>query len=180
MIYILMTCLLAGCGIFRKVHKESALHQTESVAVSKSDSTNITIDKSVTTIKEKADTNVLVPARTITQETYFNMDSLVNGMTAVKNGLIDIRLTLDPLTHKLSTTAVIKPQVIPVKIDKETTRTNDITSGGQVSRSLEAKSNEIYKASEVDKKPANSIWFVLMVLGISAILGYIIYRKVKL
>lgn len=178
-LYIVLLCSLASCGIFLKVHKESALNKLETSSVVKSDSTGVTIDKSVITVKEKADTSVTIPAKVISQEVTFNMDSLVNGMTAVKNDLIDIRFMLNPLTNKLTTTATIKPQVVPFQIDRETTRQNDITQTGTLSKSTESKSKEEHKTSVVDKQPKNSLWFIVMILGSVLVTGWLAYRYFK-
>lgn len=182
-IYIVLLLFLSSCGIFRKVHKESTLDKIESSSVIKADSTAITIDKSITTVKEKADTAVIIPGKIVTQEVVFSMDSLVNGMTAVKNELIDIRFTLNPLTHKLSTIAVIKPQAVSFSVNKETTKANDITSLANVSKSEKDNHKEEHKISLVDKKPANSIWFVVIIIGVVCVITgaitWLINKKLK-
>ncbi len=97
LILFLLVCSLASCGVFRKVHKEKTLDNLETSSVTKSDSSGITIDKSVSTIKEKADITLTVPGKTITRDMYLNMDSLVNGITAVQNDLLNVKLILNPI-----------------------------------------------------------------------------------
>lgn len=176
-LYILLVCLLSSCGLFRKVHKESTLDKITTSSIAKSDSSSISIDKSVTTIKERADTSVTIPAKTVTQETYFNMDSLINGMTAVKNELVDISFTLNPITHKLTTTAIIKPQSVALSIDKTTIKANDITS--QIKR-VQEKQDDMeteHKANLVDKKPAGLFWYAIIAIVVVGIIVFALYKR---
>jgi hypothetical protein len=176
---ILLVCSLSSCGIFRKVHKSTSMDKIESSSVAKLDSTSITIDKSLKTVKESIDTAVKIPGKVITEERPLNMDSLINGMTAVKNDLIDVKLILDPLTKVLTTVATIKPQLVPVILNRQTTTQNDILNTGTVSKFTEQKSKEQHKASEVDKLPANSYIFPVVIVGIALSLIIGVYRFYK-
>lgn len=166
---VLLIFSLASCGIFKSVHKEKTLDKIETSTVSKSDSSGLTVDKSTTVIKERADTVITVPGRTVKQDTYLNMDSLVNGMTAVKNDLLDVKLVLNPVTGILSVIADLHPQSIPVKIDKTTTKNNDITQSGSKSTENKSQTNEKHKSNNVEKTPKNSVWFVIMVIAVAAV-----------
>lgn len=138
----------------------------------KSDSTGLTVDRSITTIKEKADTTVSTPAAVVKQDVYLNMDSLVNGMTAVKNDLLDVKLVLNPVTGILSVTANVKPQSVKLQLDRTTTRANDITSSTNVSKESEQKHEEEHRDKVVEKEPKNSIWFIVMAVVVVAILVF--------
>lgn len=173
---VLATCL-SSCGLFKKVHKESTLDKISTTSVAKSDSTGLTVDKSVTTIREHADSTIIVPAKTVTQETTFSMDSLVNGMTAVQNQLIDIRFTLNPVTNKLTTTAIIKPQAVSFSVNKETTRQNNITSQSAVKKESKSSAKEVHEHDLVDKKPFDTFWIVIIILGIVGIIVFALYRR---
>jgi hypothetical protein len=176
---ILVVCSLSSCGIFRKVHKSTSMDKIESSSVAKLDITSITIDKSLKTVKESIDTTVEIPGKIITEERPLNMDSLINGMTAVKNDLIDVKLILDPLTKVLRTVATIKPQLVPVKLNRETTTQNDILNTGAVSKFTEQKLKEEHKASEVDKAPQNSFIFssIIVIIAIGLIIGVFRYYR---
>ena len=176
-ILILLLCLcLASCGVFRKVNKDKTLDKVQTTSVVKSDSTGLKIDQSTTIIKEKADTTVSTPAAVVKQDVYLNMDSLVNGMTAVQNDLLDVKLLLNPVTGILSVVANLKPQSIKLQLDRTTTKQNDITQSGTISKSAEQKHEEEHRANSVVKEPKNSIWFIVMIIGIIAVVTFGAYK----
>jgi hypothetical protein len=168
---------LSSCGLFKKVHKENTLDKIQTTSVAKSDSTSLTVDKSVTTIKEKADTTVIIPEKVVSQEVDFNMDSLVNGMTAVQNKLIDIRFLLDPATNKLTTTATIKPQGVSFVVNKETTIQKDISSQENVAKEIKNSAKEVHEHDLVDKKPFGTFWIVVIILGVVGIFVFAVYKR---
>lgn len=151
--------LFSGCGMFRKVFKSKEYSKLETKSEIRKDSTGLIIDKSVTTIKEKLDTVITVPGQIVRQDTYLNMDSLINGMTAVQNDLIDVQLKLNPITGILSSVAFIKPQKVPIKIDKETVIQNDITQQSYQSDLWKDSLNQISGSVVIEKKPVNFWWF---------------------
>lgn len=176
-ILLLLLCSLASCGLFKKIHKEKTFDKIETSSIIKSDSAGTTIDKSVTTITEKADTTVIIPGQVVNQDTYLNMDSLVNGMTAVKNDLLDVKLILNPVTGILSVQANIKPRKVPIHFDKTTTKANDIVQSGTKSGSVKASSNELHKTEIVDKEPKNSFWLITGIVAIFVVVLFVIYKK---
>jgi len=173
----LLVLAMSGCGIFKKVEKHKTLDKISTSVVAKSDSTSLVVDKTKTTITEKADTTVSTPTKVITQETVFNMDSLVNGMTAVQNELIDIRFTLDPKTGVLLTEATLKPQKVQFQFDKTTTMEKDITSKAEVKKENQTSQDELHKSNNVVKEPKNTGLYVVLILGIVAIIAYLLYRR---
>ncbi len=175
-LYILLALSLSSCGLFRKIHKEKTLNKSESSIITKSDSSGVTIDKSVIITKEKLDTVITLPGKTVKQDVYLNMDSLINGMTAVKNDLLDVRLVLNPVTNILSVESNLKPRDVPVKFDRETNRQNDITQSGFKSEQKDLKLKEFHETNTVDKQPKNSIWFTVLIWGVVAIVIFALYR----
>lgn len=178
-LYILILGSLFSCGIFKKVRKEKSLSKMETSISTRSDSTGLIIDKSVIIVKEKMDTVIKVPGKTFQQDTYLNMDSLINGMTAVKNDLIDIRLHLNPITNILSTTATLKPSSLPVAFDRETIRQNDIVNSGSKTHESNQESKQLQENNVIDKEPKNNSWFTLMIWGVVAIVIFAVYRYFK-
>lgn len=174
----LIVCF-SGCGIFRKVHKENTLVKVETKQEVKKDSVGLIIDKSVITIKETIDTSITIPAKTVVQITELNMDSLVNGMTAIKNELVDVTLLLNPVTGILSVAAVIKKQVIPVKIERVITKHNDITQAVHKTEAVLNTSKSSEEKSIVDKEPKKTIWIVVIILGTISIISGFVYRYFK-
>ncbi|MBB2148777.1 hypothetical protein [Pedobacter gandavensis] len=164
--------LLSGCGAFRNVFKSKEYTKLETKSEIRKDSIGLIVDKSVTTIKEKLDTVITVPGQTFHQDTYLNLDSLVNGMTAVKNDLLDVRLVLNPVTGILSTIATIKPRLAPVKFNKETVNQNDITQQSAMSESKKEEANKSSGSYDIQKEPVSLWWYaagliILIIIVIS-------------
>lgn len=111
--------LVSGCGLFQGVIKTSESDLLKMTAERSKDAVKTLTDRSVVLIKEKTDTIVVVPEQIIRQAQDFGMDSLVNGITAIKNDLVDVRLVLNPITQRLFAEAVLKPRKIPVRMEKE-------------------------------------------------------------
>jgi len=162
---IIMIVLMSGCGTFRKVFKLKERSSSSSSVVVKKDSTGLVVDKSLITVKEKVDTTIAVPGKQVEQETFLNMDSLVNGMTAIKNDLIDVRLHLDPVSGILTAAAFIKPSKIPVQLDRTTTKQNDITSSSSVSTKSDEKKKAAASSDHVEKEPV-SLWYFVGGFGL--------------
>lgn len=178
-LYIILVFSLSSCGLFRKISKEKTLNKSESSIITKSDSTGITIDKSVIITKEKLDTVITLAGTTVKQDVYLNMDSLINGMTAVKNDLLDVRLVLNPVTNILSVQANLKPRKVPVVWDKQTTKHNDITQSGAKSGLKNEKLKESQSTGIVDKQPKNTSWYTIIIVSIVAIIVFAAYRYFK-
>jgi len=168
-----MIVCFSGCGIFRKVHKENTLVKVEAKHEINTDSVGLIIDKSVITIKETIDTSVIIPSKKIVQDTELNMDSLVNGMTAIKNDLVDVTLLLNPVTGILSVAAVIKEQIIPVKMQRQITNHKDITQSTRKTEAVLNTNKSSDEKSVVYKEPKNAMWYVVIILGAIAIVGWI-------
>ena len=174
---------LSGCGLFKQVHKEKTTLKTEDSQEAKRDSSSLTINKSVITVNEKVDTVLFVPEKTVRQETILNMDSLISGMTAVKNNLVDVSLVLNPVTHVLSAVATLKSRLIPLKIDKQTITQNNIVQAGNQSTDFKVKAKSTATRSIVDKKPIDvTMWLIIAFIGILAVglVYWLVKEKLKL
>ncbi|SMC53474.1 DUF4381 domain-containing protein [Pedobacter nyackensis] len=178
---LVIAVLCSGCGVFRKVFKAKHSQSTELSSKSKKDSTGLIIDKSTTTIKEKIDTVITIPGQVVQQDTYLNMDSLVNGMTAIKNDLIEVRLHLNPITGILSVVANLKAQKVPVKLDRETTKQNDIVQQTSTKVENEDKSKQSSSASAIQKEPIEiSGWLIGLGIVIFALLAVAYWLRKKM
>lgn len=166
---IALTVIMSGCRIF----KSREYSKLEAKSEVRKDSAGLIIDKSVTTIKENIDTIITAPEKIVKQRTSFNMDSLVNGMTAIHNDIMDLRLVLNPVTGILSAEATIKASDIPVKIHRETIKHNDVS---QKSNVIEEKkqSNSNASGSSVVQKDSIKIW---LYFGVAAILFLVWFSK---
>ncbi|WP_158797687.1 hypothetical protein [Pedobacter sp. L105] len=178
-----LVLVLSGCGLFKQVHKEKTTLKTEASQEVKRDSSSLMINHSIITVKEKVDTVLLVPEKTVRQETILNMDSLISGMTAVKNDLVNVSLVLNPVTHVLSAVATLKSQLIPLKIDKQTITQNNIVQTGNQSTNFKVKTKSAATRSIVDKKPVNlAMWLMIAFICVLAIglVYWLVKEKLKL
>lgn len=167
-VLIIMIVLLSGCGMFRKVFKSKEYSKLETKSEIRKDSVGLIIDKSIITTKEKIDTSVIIPQKVIKQDTYLNMDSLVNGMTAIQNDIMDLRLVLNPVTGILSAVATIKPQNIPIHIDRETIKQNDISQQSKTSVEKKVSEKQESGSSVIQKDPVSIPWRVVFIAVIVA------------
>ncbi|MBB5620348.1 uncharacterized protein YceK [Pedobacter cryoconitis] len=119
--------ILSGCGTSHHVFRATEKSKQETAQQTKKDTVSLTLDHSLTTIREKADTILVIPGQVITTDTYIDYDDLVNGVMAIKSPLAEVSLILNPVTKKLSARAFIKEQVIPLKINKETVIRKNLT-----------------------------------------------------
>jgi len=94
--------ILSGCGMFRKVFKTNEYAKQEVNSAEKKRINEWSSDRSTLTIREQSDTVVIIPEQIIKQDTYFNVDSLVNGLTVIKNDILDVSLIFQPKTGMLS------------------------------------------------------------------------------
>ncbi|ALL07647.1 hypothetical protein AQ505_20430 [Pedobacter sp. PACM 27299] len=170
--YILcfLVLVLSGCGMFRKVSIDQTVDRSEERKIHRLDSTAVIRDQSVIQIKVNADTVVTLAGQEISQASYFQLDSLLNGITAIKNELVDVRLILNPQTQRLTVSAVLNPRHIPIKIQKETLIHKDLhTSVGSSESSFSA--SEVTKSTSVKLKEPGQIqyWLIAMVVLIIAV-----------
>lgn len=178
-ILLMAICLaLSGCGAFRKVFKLKESHKVEIIQERRTDSVGVTVDRSTITTVERIDTVVNTPARTVSQESVLNMDSLINGMTAIKNDLIDVSLHLNPITGMLNAVATIKAQAIPVRFDRVTTKKNDITQSSRKQEAVLSSTRVEDEKKEVTREPIKiPIWLIILIIVISVIGGLLFWWK---
>ena len=166
---ITVILMISGCNVF----KSRQYSKLETKSEVRRDSIGLIIDKSITTVIEKVDTFVTTQEKVIKENTHFNMDSLVNGMTAIKNDVLDLRLVLNPVTGILSAEAIVKASKVPVKINRETIKQNDIA---QQSNVIEEKkeSTKQESGSSVVRKEVIKLWWYF---GLAAVLFLIWFMK---
>lgn len=163
LLFVIGLLACSGCGAFRKVFKSKQYSILTSQTETKRDSVGLTIDKTITTIKEQADTVINVPGKVVQQPVYLNKDSLVSGIMAIQSDLVDVQLTLDPLTGILTTKATLHPQLIPIKFDRTIIKANDITSSSNVKGMSKASNKHEEGSSIVDKDPIHIPWWTWLI-----------------
>jgi hypothetical protein len=154
---LVMMVILSGCGMFRKVFKTNEYAKQEISSAEKKKMKEWTVDRSILTIREQSDTVVVIPEQVIKQDTYFNVDSLVNGLTVIQNDLLDVNLIFQSKTGMLSASAILKSRPIPVKFNKETILRNDVSRQITQASSVRESSKIEQSKSMVEKSPV-SIW----------------------
>lgn len=175
---LIMLVFLSGCGLFRKVFKSNDYAKQEISSSEKKKMKEWTTNRSILTIREQSDTIVVIPEKIIKQETSFNVDSLVNGLTVIQDDLLDVNLIFQPETGMLSASATLKPRLIPVKFNKETILQNDVSrkitqSGSAKKSSKSAQSNTI-----VEKSPV-STWLYIFGSGILILVSFSLFYWLK-
>ncbi|RZK59555.1 MAG: hypothetical protein EOO95_18115 [Pedobacter sp.] len=141
-------------------------------------STELITDKSKITIKEKADTSVTTKPQTVSGAVKIglNLDSLVNGLTAISNDLVDVKMVLDS-NGILTTTAFMKPRTIDFKFDRTTMVDKDVTKSGTVEQASKASVKQSTKEVKKESEPTPiGLWAWL---GMGAIAGIVLYFIIK-
>lgn len=170
LLVVILACGLSSCGLFKKVTRTVDKEQTKTEQTVTNDSVGVTRDKSTTTIKERVDTTISTPERTVITEQVVNMDSLIQAVTNIKNDLFTVKLDYNKATGILRTTTTLLPQRISVKMDRVTTKQNDITTKSQVNQKATLNTTTKKKAVVKEKEPAKmGIWLVALIVGIGAI-----------
>jgi len=170
--------ILSGCGMFRKVFKTNEYAKQEVNSAEKKRMNEWSSDRSTLTIREQSDTVVIIPEQIIKQDTYFNVDSLVNGLTVIKNDLLDVSLIFQPKTGMLSTSAILKSRPIPVKFNKETILQNEVSRQLTQASSVRESSKIKESKSIVEKSPL-SIWLYIFGSGILILISFSLFYWLK-
>lgn len=177
-LYLILVCSLASCGIFRKSSKDKTLTYSQTSVTREVAASVMIIDKSKVTIKEKADTSITTPSKQTTGQVKvgLNVDSLVNGLTAISNDLVDVKMVLDS-NGILTTTAFIKPQQVNFHFDRETTIEKDVTSQKDISsKEKEATKQESKVVNKASEPTSIGLWAWL---GMGVIVGIVLYFIIK-
>lgn len=176
LIIILICLTLGSCSIFKRTTKNKEVEQVSSHEKINSDSTGTIVDKTKTVIKETADTVIKTPEKSSTTETKINIDSLINGITAIKNDLFVVKLDYNPVTKILTTKATALPRLIPVKFNRETTINKDVT---QTSATKDAivrdEKKKVVKVNKVKEPAKMGIWLIAVIVGICLVIGSVWY-----
>lgn len=177
LIIFLFALLISGCGIFKKSSRDILKENSETRIENKNDSVGIIVDKSKIVIKEKADTSILTKEEKTEATSILNMDSLVNGLTAISNDLVDVKMVLDTSTNKLTTTVTIKPRPITFHIDKTTTIDRDYTQKSKIDKGVLVSEKKNIKKFSVKKEPNKiGVWLIGVVVAIAGIVYYLLKK----
>jgi len=175
---LVMMVILSGCGMFRKVFKSNEYAKQEISLAEKVKMKEWSTDRSTLTIREQSDTVVVIPEKIIKNDIYFNIDSLVNGLTVIQNDLLDVNLILQPETGMLSASAILKPRLIPVKFNKETILQNDVSRKITQSSSVK-KSSKVEQSNSIVEKSPVSIWLYIFGSGIFILISFSLFYWLK-
>lgn len=165
-----ITFLLSGCGLFGEVFKSDDYVKQKISSEEKKRMREWISDRSTLTIREQADTVMVIPEKIIKQGIYFSVDSLVDGLMLIQNDLLDVRLISQPKTGMLSASAILKSHSVPVKFNKETILQNDVRTETTEAVSVKKSSKQAHSHSTVEKGSVNS-WYYIFGIGILIIMG---------
>lgn len=175
---LVIMVVLSGCGMFRKVFKINEYAKQEISLAEKIKMKEWNTDRSTLTIREQSDTVVVIPEKIIKHDIYFNVDSLVNGLTVIKNDLLDVNLIFQPQTGMLSASAILKRRLIPVKFNKEMILQNDVSR--KITQSSAVKeSSKIEQSNSIVEKSPFSIWLYIFGSGVLILIGFSLFYWLK-
>lgn len=177
---IIFVASLSSCGLFKRSTKNTLRESSSTSLKINKDSIGSIVDKTKIVIREKADTTVTTKKELVEAEAFFDMDSLVNGLTSISNDLVEVRQTLDTNTKKLKTVVTLKPRNIPFSFDKTTIINKDITQQSKVNEVVLATDKKSSRKVSSTKEPAKmGIWLiaVIVVFVIIAVAVYLYFRK---
>lgn len=161
--FLVGMCLLSSCGLLRNVHREKSEVRSSMVVEVKKDSVGMRVDRSTLTKVERIDTVVTVPEQVVKQDQVVNMDSLVNGIMAIQNDLVDVKLSLNPATGIMSAVATLKARSVAVVLDRTMTEQRDITESATTHSELNSKKNTSESHSQVDRSGLDIPWYVWII-----------------
>lgn len=185
---IAIAIFIAGCSKRTRVLDSKKISKTEKSNIDSvvKHQTN-TIDKSLITIEKQLDTSVTVTGKTVTGEVDIN--------TAGDNGVInqhfsnddvDLFMSYNKSTGKVSAKATPKPKNIPLKFQEKTTIQNDITRhddiNTKIKKSTFTKADSVVKLKTDHKDPSpftDSIKSIINRLILILIIVAAIYFAIK-
>ena len=177
---IALCVCLSSCGLFKSTTRTKSLEQSKTSVTYKRNSIDLTIDRSVITTSERADTTITTKARTYNQATTkpVTQDSLYHGMTTMVNDLLTVTLKLDSVTGILNTSVEVKPETLAIRFDKTRVEQRDLTKS-VVTGSAIQYADEDKKTSEVKTKDLSTktVW---LIFGIIVLCGVAFYINKKL
>jgi hypothetical protein len=164
LIVIALGITTSSCGVVNRVLKikASEVHLDQSSSFEKREITTETIDQSVTTITEKADTIVDTKEIKGKDEKKIDIGLLKNGLNIIDDGFIKLDQIYDPLDSTLKTSYTLKPQKIPVNFNRKTEIKNNINTKSAEKRDQEEKKKAVNKKSDVlvERKPDYGVIFI--------------------
>lgn len=159
---LIITISLQSCGLFNSVFRKTDKNKEKTeVNISKNINTQV-LDKSLITIKEKADTILKVDSSKFNNSIFLYELKDINNISVLNNDLVEVKQTYDTLTKELKTNVLIKPKNINVKFDKTTVINKDIYSNTTVKQDSNIKVDKVIKSNIKTKEPKNTFWFVIL------------------
>ena len=157
---------LVGCGTFKKTTN------VENEAVKTEILTNTVETKTLT---EKASTTVTTQADTARATKH--LDNLLNGDTLkTETDHTSINVFFNHETGEIDATAVSKPQIIPVEIERSIVTKNETSTLAKSDTEKESR----HEDKERESGTSTFLWGIISVLiPFILILIYIIYRRVR-
>ena len=170
LLFLSALLLLSGCGLFRKVDKQSTKHKenTESASKSTLDSSYIKIDNSTTTERKILTEAVVTPGLIINASRKLNLSDLYKGVTILDSGLISISQSYDSISNTLSTHVNLKPGTMPAQVLNEKITSNNIKETGNKKVTNEDKktAETEVRAKSIQKEPSGLGWWWLAIIGV--------------
>lgn len=170
---LIITISLQSCGLFNSVFKKTDKNKEKTeVNISKNINTEF-LDKSLITIKEKADTILKIDGSKFNNSIFLYDLKNINNISVLNNDLVEVKQTYDTLEKKLKTNVLIKPKNINIKFDKTTIINKDIYSNTTTKQDSNIKVNKLIKSDIKTKEPKNTFWFVILssIIAIGLFLG---------
>lgn len=171
--------MCTSCGLFKKTFKHKEVHmettKTE-IRVSK-DSTGLMTDR--TTIKEttEIDTTIEIPGKNLSSDKRPSKSELQNGAITLDSAGVKVMITLDSASGILKTLVNIDPQQHHIKKKTERLENRNISEQSNTSSSNEEEKQVAIenRVKTVERTPIKMGTLVAIILGITAILGGLIW-----
>ena len=185
---ITVTALLSSCGVFNRVTKNKSLDKSkdESSLVVKANSELDVTDKTVTTITEKYDTGVTTKRvegrfdKKINETDKADLANVQSGLTVLDDEFLTLTQIYSDKDSVLTTSYVLKPQVVPVPTEKKTVIQNDIkTKKSDITEAKhESKSKQVNRDAIIERKPDYSVIIILGILVLIALCLYLLRKRI--
>lgn len=172
-ILILIIFSISGCGVFNRVFKSSDKKKEDTEVKVNTSKNDVIVDKTTTKISEKVKTNINISGEQLESKTTLNNLSDLNGLVVLTSDLVTVRQSYDTLSKKLNTIVNLHPRVIPVDVEKTTIINNDITKKSNSKVDSTFNKTTVTKQQVKTKEPKNVIWYVVLGLGVLAVIYFI-------
>lgn len=173
-----VAALLSGCGIVNKVFKyrtsEKSLEESSKEVKTKTDLA--IVDKSIITITETLDTNVITAEVKGRSEKKVDLAKVQKGLTIIDDQFVTLHQIYNPVDSTLKTDYILKPRPVPVPKKKVTEIKKDIKTSASEEHDQKEKEKKGFEKSEavIERKPGYTT--ALVIIGVIVLL-FLIARK---